>query len=376
MPDRIKILMVIDHLDSGGAQTLLVDLLAGLDRQRFEPMVCALRTSHKYVDAISRLGVPVFQLGAWRLDPRKVARLVHLVKKERIDIIHTHLTAARVLGGAAAMLTGKKLLAHDHSGDEYLRNHPRLARWLLFPLERWLMRNTEKVFAVSAATADFNVRIKGIAPEKVVIVHNWIDPARFAPDSKARTELRSRWGVPAESIVVGAVGRLSPQKGFENLVRAAHEILSRHPHVRFVLVGEGPERKTLERLAELESVAAAFFFPGFMSEVHKAYSAFDIFALPSIYETFGLVVLEAMTTGLPVVASRVGGVQELLENGRTGILVSPGDPQALAQAVGSLIDDPQGSRQMGMAAREEALERFDRRKTIARIENFYQTTKG
>ena len=145
--------MVIDHLDAGGAQTLLVDLVAGLDKLRFDVMVCALRESTQYVKAVENAGGRVFMLGRSRWNPLKVLSLVKLVHREQVDIVHTHLTAARIAGGLAGKLGGAKaVFAHDHSGDEYLQKSPWLARTVLYPLDRLLARYTEKIFVVSKAT--------------------------------------------------------------------------------------------------------------------------------------------------------------------------------------------------------------------------------
>ncbi len=315
-----KILMIIDNLDQGGAQTLLVDLVTGINRSHFEPLVCSLRNSQScFFDSFEAAGVKVFQLGYGRLSPLKLFQLLRLIKKERVEIVHTHLTASRIIGVLAGKLSGvKKIVSHDHSGDEFLHKNPFLALYVLYPLDRFLMRFTDYLFCVSKATALFNVDLKRIPPEKVEIVHNWIDAERFLFSKRCRDELRKSWFIPEDSIVVGSVGRLSEQKGFRYLIEAAPVILKKCPNAIFVIVGDGDERQTLEDLAVELNVRDRIYFQAFMPDIEKAYSAFDFFVLPSIYEPFGLVVLEAMAAGVPVIAADVGGVPEIIQNKVTG----------------------------------------------------------
>ncbi len=370
-----KVLMIIDNLDQGGAQTLLVDLVTGINRANFQPLVCSLRNSSpEFLYFFEKAGVKVFQLGAGRLNPLKLIRLLRLIKKERIEVVHTHLTASRIIGVLAGKLGGvKKIFSHDHSGDEFLRKYPLLARYLLYPLDRLFMSFTERLFCVSGVIGRFNIRVKGIRPEKVEVVYNWIDAERFTSSPRWHDELRSRWQIPAGALVVGSVGRLSEEKGLRYLIKAAPIILEKCSQVFFVLVGDGGERQALEDLAVKLNVHKRIIFQGFMPDVEKAYSAFDVFVLPSVYETFGLVVLEAMTAGVPVVASATGGVVEILEDKHNGFLVPPRDKKALAAGVVNLIEHRETmAGPMVAKAKQLVKDKFDRKVAIDRIESFYR----
>lgn len=374
---KIKILMVIDHLGHGGAQALLVDLATGLDRMRFEPVVCALRPSRVYLGKLQAAGIRTLVVGRGKYDPFKLLELIRLVRREGVDVVHTHLAASRVLGVLAGRLGGaKRVFSHDHSGKAFFEKHPCLCRWLLFPLDRFLLRFTDRLFAVSGAIADFNLRAKRFPESKVELLYNWIDPKRFRFNRSWRQELRKRWGVAEGALVVGAVGRLSPVKGYRHLVRAVPGVLQDCPGARFVLIGEGPERATLEALARELGVGDAILMPGFEAEVEKVYSALDLFVLPSEHEAFGLVLLEAMAAGLPLVATEVGGVPELAGFADRARLVPPGDAEALAAALVLQLRDAAPAGQAAASREGTVPERFCREAALKRIEEYYAAEGG
>lgn len=368
-----KVLMLIDHLDAGGAQSLLVDLVEGLDRARFEPLVCVLRASSLHVPRLRQRGVPVFELGTGRFDPRKFFRLRALMRRERPDIVHTHLSAARVLGGlAVACLGGSKLICHDHSGEESLRKNAAFALWMLYPLERFLMRWTHALIAVSGDTARFARGVKGLPENKIRVVYNGIATRRFETgDAETGVRWRRAYGIAEDAYVIGALGRLSHQKGIRHLVEAAPRILAAAPGARFVVAGQGPLRGSLEAQARRLGVAEAFCFSGHHGEVEPIYRALDLFVLPSEYEPFGLVVLEALACGRPVIAAAVGGVPEIMENGRDGVLVPPGNPARLAEAVLWLMNAPELAAHLAEKGRARVQEHFDLKTTLVSLEAIY-----
>jgi glycosyltransferase involved in cell wall biosynthesis len=174
-----------------------------------------------------------------------------------------------------------------------------------------------------------------------------------------RASLRDELGIAADDLAIGAVGRLAPEKGMDVLVRAFQQIVRSEPRARLVLVGDGPERGNLEKLARTAGVSDRVAFLGWRDDAVRLNAAFDVAAVPSVWdEPFGLVVVEAMAAGIPVVASAVGGIPEIIEPGSTGWLVSPGDPDALADALIAALRDPARREAMGREARRQAGERF------------------
>lgn len=368
--------MIIDHLGLGGAQTLLVDLLAGLDRKQFDPLVCSLRKSRHFVDILKNSNIRVVELPGGRYNPIKFFRLVALVRRERPAIVHTHLLGSRLFGVPAARFGGVgRIFTHEHSAPEKNRRS-RLAMQPLYALERLLMHLAEKALAVTEDTARFCIENKGFPREKVEVIHNWIDPQRFHPRPQWRNEMRKAWQVPSEVPVIGSVGRLNPVKGHRYLVEAAPHLLSKYPDMHFVIIGEGEELESLRTHASRLGVVSAFRFPGFMTKVEQAYAGFDLFVLPSVRESFGLVVLEAMAAGCPIIATDVGGVSEIVEAGRNGLLARPGDPVTLAAAIDRLLKEPHLASHLADAALKDVGSRFSRGKALERLQECYRGDHG
>jgi glycosyltransferase involved in cell wall biosynthesis len=196
-----------------------------------------------------------------------------------------------------------------------------------------------------------------------------VDLEKFVPP--ARSTARS-----ARPITIGALANLRPEKGLEDLVRAAALVLGARPDVRFVLWGEGPMRTSLERLIARLQLVGRVELPGPTATPEAALRALDIFVLPSHSEASSNALLEAMATGLPIVATRVGGTVKLVEHQRTGLLVPPGDPAALAQAIGRLLDDPGLSDRFRAEARAAVCSRFAPAQMLTRLEHLYDTLLG
>ena len=371
---RKKILMVIDHLDAGGAQSLLADLVAGLDKGSFEVLVCALRPSSQYVPALEAAGARVVVFRQSKYNPFKLFRLIWLIRRERVDLVHTHLTAAWIFGGIAGALANKRVLVHDHSGDELLKKSPFLSRRVLYPLQRFLSRWIEKHIAVSGATLEFNATCKKIARNTLCVMHNWVDVNRFSEFRMQNREMRRAWDAADEDVVVGVVGRLDPLKGHCYLVEAAPEILRRYPSTLFVIAGDGPLRSKLEMQVGDLGVANRFRFLGFCGQVEAIYTGFNVYVLPSLTETFGLTLLEAMASEIPIVATDVGGVPEIVTHEVNGLLVPPADTEAIVGAVCRILEDPGLAERLVDAARQSVREGFSRERSLERLAGFYRRT--
>jgi glycosyltransferase involved in cell wall biosynthesis len=367
---RIKILMVIDHLDAGGAQSFLVDLVRGLDRERFQVVVCALRRSSRYVTALESAGARVMIFNSSKFNPFKLLRLVCLVRQEKVAIVHTHLTAARLFGGIAAAMNSTPLLTHDHSGEEYLKKHPVLAKSIFYPLDRFLMRYTQKVLAVSSSVARFNQDVKRIDASRVDILSNWVDIEKFKPTDTAPS-LPEAWQLPAAAMAIGTVGRLDEVKGHRTLIAAIPHILTKHPRAYFLLLGDGPEHQSLQAQAERAGVLEHVRFCGHVDDVENILPGLDLFVLPSNYECSPVALLEAMAVGLPLVANRVGGIPEMVENDVNGLLISPASSSELAAAVNVLLADEGLRDRLGRAARATACSRFNRDAGLALLQDQY-----
>lgn len=235
-------------------------------------------------------------------------------------------------------------------------------------LEWFSNRALHKAIAVSEATRRDWIRRTGMAESRVVTIHNGIDPERFQRQEVQNTAKR-KLGLPADSIIIGAVGRLSTAKGFSYLIEAVSLLRSSYPHIMVALAGTGPSRSQLEDLASRLAVSDRVVFLGFRLDINEVLDACDVFVMPSLSETLGYALLEAMAHSLPTIGTAVGGIPEVILPMETGLLVPPRDPVGLATAIKLLLDSSDLRERLGRAARERVINHFHEadmvRKTIA-----------
>jgi len=369
----MKIALLIDHLGRGGAQRLLADLAAGLDRTRFDPVVISLRSVGDMPRPLREGVVRLIELGGGKYQPAQIFALYRLFRREKPHLVHTHLTAARMAGVPAARLAGVgKIFIHEHSGGQ-AGFQDKIFR---YPLDRWLAARADRILAVSCETARFCLEEKGYPSDKMDVLPNWIDPEPFRPDADRRVMIRARWGIAPDAPVIGSVGRLHAVKGQDFLVRAAPRILAKYPHARIVIVGEGEERESLLRTASRLGVAQALLLPGHAEDVEQVYSAFDLFVLPSLYETSSLVLLEAAAAGCPLIASNVGGIPEIVRHEETGLLVPPRQPRILAESVLRLLGDEVLRSRLKASAGRHLSREFDRERSLRTLEHYYREAQS
>jgi glycosyltransferase involved in cell wall biosynthesis len=292
------------------------------------------------------------------LHPSLPVRLARTAR--RADLLHTHLVHADVYG---ALVPGKPLVSTKHNDDPFKAGRFK-------PVERLLVARARRVIAISAALKRYAVERVGLPERKIDVVHYVLD------------ELPQPWGenpdlgLPDGARLLLAVGRLAEQKGIDVLIRALPAIRQRHPGAVVLVLGEGPERAALEALADELGLRDAVFLPGRVGDVAALYGAAEVVVHPVRWEGFGLALLEAMLAARPVVASAVSAAPEIVEDGRTGLLVPPDDPAALAEAVGGLLDDPARAAAFGAAAAERARAEFSVARMADRTLEVYDRALG
>jgi glycosyltransferase involved in cell wall biosynthesis len=245
----------------------------------------------------------------------------------------------------------------------------RLGRALLTPF-------VDRDIAVSRASRDRLIRYLGVPSSRLVAVPNAVELQRFdAPAEPGRSALRREWGIPPDAPVLGVLARLTPQKGLTYLISAMPAILAQHPGTYALVVGEGYLRPDLEAQATSLGVAERVLFVGYRRNVVDYLRASDLFVLPSLFEGMPLSILEAMGAGLPVIATAVDGTPEVVIDGETGLLVSPEDPLALAEAVNRLLGDPELAARMGRDGRARA-DTFSEGALLDRVGAVYREALG
>jgi glycosyltransferase involved in cell wall biosynthesis len=274
-------------------------------------------------------------------------RLLGVMRRRKSELVLANGAYSFLASVFAAKLAGAPIVWLEHNttlpGDATLRR---------------MIGQADYIVTVSKAIRNQFVGLAPGAEGKISVIHNGVDMGRFHPDAEAGRKKRQALGWDEDALVVGTVSRLSPEKGVEHFVGAAGAVRDGLPGARFLVVGDGPERAALERRAD----AATVRFVGAQTDVADWLNAMDIFVMPSEAEAFGLAVVEAMGCELPVVASDVGGLREVVAEGETGVRVPPGDAEAIARAVLALARDAEKRRAFGQAGRARALECFTQEK--------------
>jgi glycosyltransferase involved in cell wall biosynthesis len=339
-----------------GSEGHLLRLLPALRRLGLEAGLLVLedprRPVHAYVEALTEAGVPVRTVPIrGHLDTGVVGRLAAHLRDLRPDVVHTHLLHADLYGIWAASRAGVPHVVSSRHNDDPFRRNP-----LIRLANRAAMRRAGRVIVISHALAGFVERVEGVPRSKIVTIHYGLDAP--PPDESARGRARQALGVDRDVPLVGFVGRLVRQKGADVLLDAFVRVRGAIPSAKLALIGDGAERVGLERRAGRLGLGGSAFSTGWLDGAADLMSAFDVLAVPSRWEGFGLVTLEAMARAVPVVASRVSALPEIVAEGQTGLLVPPDDPGALADALATLLGDPARARALGQAGRRRLESEF------------------
>ncbi len=311
------------------------------------------------------------------IDLKCVIQLRDLILRGKYDIVHFHGSKAGLVGRAAAVLAGfRRTVITVHNFIVY-EDVP-AARKVLYRLgELVLSPFTDRIITVSEALKNDLIKNYKLNPRKIKSIYNGIDTSRFLlpPD---KTPGKNKMGINPNSVTVGTVARMAPQKGLSYLIEAVplinQKIRERKipADVVFIIAGDGPLRHELAGLAERLGVKEKLIFPGYVEDIRELLACLDIFVVPSITEGLSITTMEAMAAGLPVIASRVGGLPELVKDGETGLLVEPRNPDMLAKAALELLVNPEKCRVLGRKASESAAERFSTEKMITQTCDVYR----
>ena len=379
-----RILFVHTTSEVGGSDVSLAHIVERLDRTRFQsvvalpsdgPLVARLQSAGAEVAVLPRMRKLTSRKGAPGLAmfgagyPMGVASLASLVRRKRIDLVHTN-TIHNLYGWAAARLTGRPHVWHVREivwQSSALRG-----------LERSLALNFSTRVVVTSRAVGGMFERDGVLPPQVVTIANGVDTARFAPGASDR--VRRDFGIAAGAPLIGAAARLDVWKGLEDFIDAAAVVHRTRPDARFVIAGgpiEGLESyaSTLQEQARGRGLTGVLHFAGWKygpTEMPDFHRSLDVLVLPSREpEPFGLVVLEAMASSRPVIATAQGGPLEIVVDGTTGVLVEPRNPEAMARAMVALVDDAPRGRMMGAAGRERVETEFAIERTVERLQLLY-----
>lgn len=366
----MRVTHLIKATGIAGAEAHLLTLLPELAKHGIEPRLIILESPSRPMAGLAQragaVGVPVHILPIYAdADPSLVFRLSRLMHAHGPDILHTHLIHADLYGALAAGLAAVRPLVRTcHNDDRFRRWAPVRA------VSRALGRRFGRVIVISDYLGEFVKRVEGVPPARIERIYYGLDPDEYLRDARA-DGIRSSFDIGSDENVIGYVGRLAEQKGVGDLLEAFGYLAPQFPAARLLIVGDGPLRRRLAAQAERVGWGRVIF-AGWRSDVPAIMQAIDVLVVPSHWEGFGLVTLEAMAARRPVIASRVSALPEIVRDGETGWLVPPGDPRALAAALGKALRDPARARALGQEGRARLETHFTIRRMAADHARVYE----
>ena len=365
MDRPLKVAHVVLSMNVGGLERVVLDLAGEGLRVGQEVTIVCIETAGALAGAAESLGATVVSAGKrpgvqWRL--RRTLR--EIIARLRPDILHTHQIGALFYAGPAARKAGVRAIIHTEHGKHYA------SRWRTRVLGRMAARSTQRFCCVSTDVAHEVRRYRIASGSKVTVVPNGIDTARFSapPDSRLRRSLRIPEGAP----VVGTIGRLSDVRRQDVLLKAFATLRRTVQNAHLLLVGDGPLRGDLERLARDLGIDGSVHFAGYQPQPERFLPLMDVFALTSRSEGMPLAVLEAWAAGVPVVASAVGGLPELIEQGRTGLLFASGRDAELSALLNQVLCDPLKGKRIADESRRLVRSQYDLTQMASRYGEEYR----
>jgi glycosyltransferase involved in cell wall biosynthesis len=369
---RVRLLKVVPTLMCGGTENQFMTMSRLLDRSRFDVAFACLRRWGPFVDELGELGIPLreYPVSTFRSVQAMAqqARLARQIAHDRIDIVHAYNFYGNVFAIPPARLTAPVVVASIRDRSPYLT--PMQKR-----VQRYACQFADRILVNADAVREWLVTEEGYDPSNIVVIRNGVDMTRFN-GAPAGDRIRGELALPPSARLVVVVSRLTRLKGIEHFLEAAAALKPRYPDVRFLIVGETspPDPAYLVELQQLAATLGVIdrvTFTGRRSDIPEVLGAAAVSVMPSLNEALSNVLLESMAAAAPVVATRVGGTPEALDDGVTGLLVPPGDAGAITAAVSRMLDDRELACRLGRAARSVIGERFAVDRMVRSTEDLY-----
>jgi len=366
----IKVVHIIGGGEFGGAERHIINLAGAVNPQAVEVTVCCL-FSDPFVGIAAEAGINALNVTMkHRTDLGVVGKLASIIRNNNFDIVHTHGVRANLLGRLAARQANKKpVVTTVHSLLE--RDYPGFLRRQVNTVTEWATRGLTDHFIAVSQGLKAKLVSSGVPAERVTVIYNGIVVEEFSPSVEPGAS-RAMLGFDPAVPLVGIVARLHPVKGHQYFLEAAQSVLEQRPEVRFVVVGDGPQRAALEEMARRLGIAGQVAFTGFVSDVRALMADLDLLAISSLWEGFGLTAVEAMALGIPVVSTEVGGLPEVVLHGETGLLVPPANSAALAKSMIWMLEHPKAAVEMATKASSVVNEKFTAQVMARRTEELYR----
>jgi glycosyltransferase involved in cell wall biosynthesis len=384
LSEQTRILRVIARLNVGGPALHVSYLTKGLANRGYDTTLVAGKLA-RGEDSMSyvadALGLDVRPLAAMHrevspvYDPIAVTRLVGEIRRVRPHILHTHTAKAGAVGRAAALLAGDArppVIVHTYHGHVLTGYFDPLRTQFFRETERALARHTDRLVAVGPEVRDDLVELGVAPPEKFSVIRLGIDLESRVLTVDRRAEFRHLFGIPEDRFVVGWIGRMTAIKRVPDILAAFKVLRDRGVDATLCLVGDGPDRDAIEQLASDLGIVRDVLLVGYQRDVAPYYAFFDALLLPSANEGTPVVAIEALAAGRPVVATRVGGVPDVVDDNESGFLVEVGDIEALADRLEQLARDPELRTRLGATGRERVVPRYRVERLVDDIDELYR----
>jgi glycosyltransferase involved in cell wall biosynthesis len=367
-----RIIHLCKMTGAAGAEGHLLLLLPGLRARGLDARLWILVEPDNPVDHVvaraQACGIPVERIVIHHdLDPGLWRRLAARLRAAQADLVHTHLLHADLYGIPAARRARIPYVVSSRHNDDRFRY-----RLPVRLINRWLWRQTDAGIAISEAIRQFSIQVEGAPASRVHTIHYGLDPASVIAPPDARQTLRTALNIPADAPVAGSVCRLTGQKGLIDAIHAFARIAAALPDAHYVIAGDGPLRFELEAEVRALGLVERVHFLGWRDDAHAVLAALDVLLAPSLWEGFGLVLLEAMALQVPIIATRVSAIPEVVIDGETGWLVPPQDAVALAAALSDALTHPSATSERGTNGRRRLEAHFTAEKMIESTLALYQ----
>lgn len=396
---KYKVAHIITRQDKGGSAENTLLTVLGLNKEKYDVTLIKGSTLESDMSDEERSanerdlkraedsGVKIITVDELvrRISPlndlKTFIKLFSIIKREKYHIVHTHTSKAGILGRWAAWLCKTPVIIHTPHGHIFYGYYGKFVTWIFKIIERITGLITDRIITLTDKEKQEHIDFKIAPPEKFVAIHSGVEVKKFFDvSSEDIKKVREELNIPDDYLVVGTVGRLVEVKGHKYFIQAAHKIinslqssvlsLQSYKGIKFMIVGDGPLILDLKRNTNLLGIADSVIFTGWRNDVPVVMSTFDIFVLPSLNEGMGKVLVEAMLLKRPIIASRVGGIPDLIRDGENGILTSPASPDELSKAIVELIKSEDRRIKMGNSGRRIA-ESYSDRVMVEKIESLY-----
>lgn len=369
---KIKVLQII-RKSEGGMKRHLLSLLRLLDKDKYEiAVLCSFeRTTQEY---LKRLGITVYDIEigdgiSFKKDYRAIRFIRKVVNEFKPDIVHMHGAKASLVGRVACFAMPVKTVVTAHN----FVNYDKMSFYkkkILLSLTKILDKKTHQFIAVSQAIKKDLILKQNVKEDKIKVIYNCIDSFFY---NETAINLKEEFNLTQDSFIIGSVARLIPAKGVQDLIKAASILKSINAY--FFVAGDGPFREELQKMINSLNLNDRFFLLGYRDDIPSFLRNLDVFVLPSHEEGFGISVIEALSEGVPVVATKVGGVPEIIHDGVEGILVEKESPEELAKAIEKFLKDEELRKSMGLRGKE-GVKKFNCNKMVEDIYKIYDMLKG